>query len=172
MIFNKLKHRSISRHIKKLLSQRSLVTSNDEAKTLVVLTDLDKFYDKSYFLDLAKSLGIAETNYTLLVFSSNKKTIKTYTGSLLTYSKIGWKGVIKDAQLKRLLAEDTDVLINYFKGENIALELASASCNAGFRIGLSQANKKLNDLIVDCKLSETKLFKMEMIKYLKVLNKL
>ena len=41
-----------------------------------------------------------------------------------------------------------------------------------FKVGLGNVNPQLNDLIIGCDITDINTFKTEMVKYLKVLNKL
>ena len=43
---------------------------------------------------------------------------------------------------------------------------------ANFKVGLTTEDKRLHDLIIDVKPSQTSTFKIEMIKYLKTLNRI
>lgn len=172
MILNKLKFKSVSSRIKKLLKERKLETSAKKITSLLVVLDIDRYDNIADFHRLAKDLQIPDIDYKLIVFSSNKKFIKTYTGRLFTYNKLGWKGVVKDSEIKQVLNTPVDLLINYYDRERVALALLSATAKSKFRVGFPTINRSLNDLIIDCDLQDFELFKSEMIKYLKVLNKL
>ena len=172
MIFNKLKRKSITMRINKLIADRPSAESQQKITSLLVIVDIDKLKNMVDFRALANSMGISQDNFTTLAFSDNRKTIKSYKGTLLTTNKIDRKGLVKDNAIKNILDKETDLLINYFKTNKVALELASASANAKFKVGLFNADLNLNDLIIDCSISDFDLFKSETIKYLKVLNKI
>jgi hypothetical protein len=60
-----------------------------------------------------------------------------------------------------------DILINYFSVRETFPELISMNCNAALRLGFSQANFKINDVILDMDPLETNLFLVESTNYLK-----
>jgi hypothetical protein len=59
-----------------------------------------------------------------------------------------------------------DLLINYFSIKAVFPELISLNCSASLRLGFSQANHEINDVILDIDPSETNLFLNESTNYL------
>ncbi|MEO1012173.1 MAG: hypothetical protein AAFX53_12755, partial [Bacteroidota bacterium] len=65
-----------------------------------------------------------------------------------------------------------DVLVNYFDQENILLQLMSIKTKARIRVGFKEVDQSFNDIILNLPLSDFKIFKMELKKYLHVLNEI
>ncbi|WP_348660963.1 DUF6913 domain-containing protein [Croceibacter atlanticus] len=172
MVLNKMKRASIKRSIQKLTAKRVLENHNSKIEKVVCLIDVDAFGSVQELDQLIETLQIKSINFKVIGYSAQKKTIKTYSGLLLTNTKIGWKGVVKDSEIKDIIAKPTDLLINYYNKEVLGLELLSAKSPAKFKVGFGNVNPQLNDLIIGCDITDINTFKTEMVKYLKVLNKL
>ena len=80
--------------------------------------------------------------------------------------------MVKDSEIKDIIEQPTDLLINYYNKDVLGLALLSAKSSAKFKVGLGNVNPQLNDLIIGCDITDINTFKTEMVKYLKVLNKL
>ena len=59
-----------------------------------------------------------------------------------------------------------DLVVNYFSVKAIFPELISMNCSASLRLGFSQANHQINDVILDIDPLETDLFLSESTNYL------
>ena len=64
-----------------------------------------------------------------------------------------------------------DLLINYFDEQKLLPSYVSTFCKAKVRLGFSNANHKLNDLILAINPKETELFLSNASKYLKTILK-
>ena len=65
-----------------------------------------------------------------------------------------------------------DVLISYYRIDNIDLNLVTAKSKANFKIGISNFDQRLNDFIIDVGAKHIDVFRNELEKYLKGLNKI
>ena len=65
-----------------------------------------------------------------------------------------------------------DLLISYYRPNKYALNIVTAMSKANFKVGLSVEDKRLHDLIIDINPKEINTFRMEIIKYLKTLNRI
>jgi hypothetical protein len=74
--------------------------------------------------------------------------------------------------LQTFIDTEFDALICFYKEDALELNSVTAQSNANFKIGLSNTDQRLYDLIIDVKPSNFQLFKEELKKYLTVLNKL
>jgi len=84
----------------------------------------------------------------------------------------GWNGAVKNVELNAFLDTKFDVLISYYEKEITELKLITAKSKAKFKIGVLQADERLNDLIIKTDLDEFGLFKEEVFKYLNILKKI
>ena len=74
--------------------------------------------------------------------------------------------------LQNFVDTQFDILICFYNQHSVELNLVTASSKANFKVGISNENLKLYDFVIDVKSSQFELFKIELKKYLTVLNKL
>ena len=77
---------------------------------------------------------------------------------------------IENGHVTEFLSREYDVLINYYERETLLLKLLTLSTSARLRVGFSEVDHRLNDLILDTTLEEIEAFKLELKKYLTVLG--
>jgi len=63
-------------------------------------------------------------------------------------------------------------LVGYYKGQNCFLDLMISKSKANFKVGFKGVDDRLYDLIIDVNPLQVNKFGEELIKYLKVLNKI
>jgi hypothetical protein len=118
-------------------------------------------------------LSVTANAIEVVAFTNDKKKdqsnelIATYDGT-----DLGWNGTIKDANLKTFINTDFDLLISYYTEDNILLKLLTTASKSKFKVGILQEDERINDLIIKTELNDFKTFKIELEKYLKILNKL
>jgi len=76
---------------------------------------------------------------------------------------------LKGKDSLEFISYDYDLLINFFKSNNV-LTLLSSKVNAKFRVGFSSVDSRLNDLIFSEKIKKFKEFDSELIKYLRIIK--
>ena len=65
-----------------------------------------------------------------------------------------------------------DLLISFYKPNRYELKIVTAMSKAKFKVGISNEDDRLHDLIIDVALKNQSTFKVELIKYLKTLKKI
>ena len=85
---------------------------------------------------------------------------------------LGWKGQIENSYVLEFLSREYDMLINYYEDDNLMMKLLSVKTLARLKVGLAAQDPNINDLILNTPLSDFKLFKSELKKYLKVLKEI
>ena len=76
-----------------------------------------------------------------------------------------WDGDLVHPYLPELTSKKFDLMFNYFNKSNLALRALSSSVNAGFRVGFSSVDQRLNDLILASDVFLPDLFANEFPKY-------
>ena len=84
----------------------------------------------------------------------------------------GWKGKIKNSDLESFINEPFDMMICFYKNPVLQLNQIVASSKALFKVGISNEDERLYDLIIDIELKDINIFKQELKKYLNILKKL
>lgn len=103
----------------------------------------------------------------------NKPNEEALNDHLTFESKdFGWRGKVVNLELQKFIATNFDVLISYYKSNSTALKLVTALSKADLKIGISNLDERLLDIIFDVEPHQFDTFKNEFKKYLTILNKL
>jgi len=142
-------------------------------KTMAVLIPQAYEIDEQLFLSLSKAFKISNQNITIVVFSQRK--IEEQSGKIqrrinCSDDAVGFWGNI-DEEIALLFQQEFDLLINYFDKKTLLPSFVSAHCQAKVRLGFSNSNHALNDLMFAIDPKETKLFLSESTRYLKTILK-
>lgn len=172
MILKGYKEKSIQKFINKLVDSRDNILSNNKIESIAVLLNLSEFDDFEAFRNLFKTLNINPIKIKIFAFTHDPKMIEGSWERLYSNKQIGWNGKIKDNELETFVNTDFDVLISYYQASNYELSLVTAASKANFKIGLSNKDERLNDLILNINPKEFNLFKQELLKYLTILHKI
>ncbi len=172
MILKAFKAKSNQNYINRLLSARKAVVDSRKIKSIGVILNLKEFSDFESLRAFFKSLGIKPNKTKIIAFVEDEKDINFHWETYFTAKDFGWKGKINNMDLITFVETEFDALISFYKSQDLELNLITAQSNANFKIGLSNNDQRLYDLIIEVKPSEFSLFKDELKKYLTVLNKL
>lgn len=174
MFFKRFKEKSNKKFIDKVLNSRITSVDSEVIKSIGVILSADEFDDKEYFKTiLFDTFKINQNNIKIITFikDENLLTLNSWD-SCFTPKQIGWKGKIENIELQDFVNTKFDALINYYNNDCLELNLVSALSLAKFRIGISNANSKLNDFVINVNAKEIDVFITELDKYLKILNKI
>ncbi len=173
MFLKKFKEKSIKRAIHKSVSLKSVDFKENQIQSVGIILNLSEYNNPKAFQDFLKGIGVSKNNIKIITFISNhKKENDSNQSSFFTQKDIGWYAKINSIALQRFLSTKFDVLISYYSNNNLYLNTVTALCSSNFKIGISDYDPRLNDLIINIKSKEIEVFKTETIKYLKILNKI
>ncbi|WP_452603363.1 DUF6913 domain-containing protein [Pontimicrobium sp. MEBiC06410] len=173
MILKGFKEKSNKKYINKTVSERVVVTSKSKVQHVGILVNNNEPVDYKWFNTIKDVLNITNNAIEVIAFTNDKK--KDESNALIsTYdvSDLGWNGTIKDTKLKTFINTNFDLLISYYTDNNTPLKLLTTASKAKFKVGILQEDERINDLIIKTELNDFKTFKIELEKYLKILNKL
>lgn len=172
MIFKAFKENSNQKYINKLLSARKAAVDNRKISSVGVILNIDEFKDFEAFRTYLKALGIKPPKIKIIAFIKDEKDHDFQWETYFSSKDFGWNGKINKIELQTFIDTEFDALICFYKEDALELNSVTAQSNANFKIGLSNTDQRLYDLIIDVKPSDFSLFKEELKKYLTVLNKL
>jgi len=172
MFLKAFKQKSKQKYINKLLNSRRLEFKQGKIKNVGIILNLKEFDQFEAFLTFFKSLEIQDNKISVLAFVENDKQVNPLWGNYFSSKDFGWKGKLKNIELKNFLDNEFDILISFYKQNVLELNLVTAKSKANFKVGLSGLDNRLYDLILDVDTNDFKLFKSELTKYLTVLNKI
>ncbi|MFP4845791.1 DUF6913 domain-containing protein [Winogradskyella sp. PE311] len=172
MILKAFKGKSNQKYVNNLLALRKATVNTNKVKTVAVLLNANEFDDFEMFNQFFKELNLTSPKHKIIAFTYDDKFVASQWETYFSPKDFGWKGKINNVDLQSFMDEEYDVLIAYYKGSVLELDLITASSKANLKVGLSRTDERLYDLIIDVDPKETKIFKTEFTKYLNILNKL
>ncbi|MAV13955.1 MAG: hypothetical protein CMC28_03335 [Flavobacteriaceae bacterium] len=155
--------------------KRSIAKLNDNRKDfklpiLKVGCIIDTSLDVDYFqiLELMEKIGLKQKDVKIISYSDTAFN-DPFSKMRISKDSINFYGKIVSADANEFISYDYDLLINYF-GDNEILTLISSKVNSNFRVGYSESNNNINDIIFSNFFNNFEKFSNELIKYLKFLK--
>lgn len=155
--------------------KRSIANLNDNRKDfklpiLKVGCIIDTNLDVDYFqiLELVEKIGLKQKDVKIISYSDTAFN-DPFSKMRISKDSINFYGKIVSADANEFISYDYDLLINYF-GDNEILTLISSKTNSNFRVGYSESNKNINDIMFSNFFNNFEKFSNELIKYLKFLK--
>jgi len=172
MILKAFKVKSNQNYINKLLKARKAAVDQRKINSFGVILNIKEFKDFEAFRMYLKSLGIKSNKMKIIAFVEDEKEMGFHWETYFNPKDFGWKGKINNVGLQEFIETEFDALISFYKEDLMELDLITAQSKANLKIGLSNSDQRLYDLIIDVKPIDFEIFKSELKKYLTVLNKL
>ncbi len=172
MFLNQLKDFIAKKIVKKELSNAKLASAEGAIKTIGILFDETYFHERESLVAELVANGIAPENIEILVFKNKIRKNETIDYPAFSHKDFSWTATIDKAEVKEFIARKFDLLINYYDTEKAPLLLVSHLSKAGFKVGFSAVDKRLNHFMIDTNAENYKVFSDELFKYLKILNKI
>ena len=155
--------------------KRSITNLNDNRKDfklpiLKVGCIIDTNLDIDYFqiLELIEKIGLKQKDVKIISYSDTSFN-DPFSKMRISKGSVNFYGKIISADANEFISYDYDLLINYF-GDNDILTLISSKTNSNFRVGYSESNNNINDIIFSNFFNNFEKFSNEIIKYLKFLK--
>lgn len=134
------------------------------------IVDMDAFQDPETFFTLRRDFDLNPNGVQIIGYKRVFDRVSPFGVQYFTDRDLGWNGKIESGHVKEFLTYPYDVLINYYEKDALLLKLLTVSTRARIRVGLGEADTRLNDLILDAHLEDIEQFKTELKKYLKLLD--
>ena len=136
------------------------------------IVDLDNFDKPELFYEFVDEYKLRPNAVKIIGYKSYYDKNSPYSTPVFSDKDLGWKGEIENSYAVEFLSRDYDVLVNYYCEENLLLQLMTVKTQARVKVGFKEVDQNLNDLILDLPLKDFKTFKLELKKYLRVLNEI
>ncbi|MBC2840771.1 hypothetical protein H7F20_15615 [Robiginitalea sp. SC105] len=170
---DKFKYKSGVKYLRQELSRsRPAPKRKSGVNAIAVIVDLDQFDKAEVFFELIDAFGLRPNAIKVIGYRRYYDKNSPYATPVFSDKDLGWNGEIENSYALEFLSREYDILINYFKEENLLMQLMSVRTQARMRIGFAELDPAYNDLIFDCDLADFGLFRKETKKYLEVLNEL
>lgn len=172
MFLKRFKEKSNQKYINNILNSRRVVADSRKVESIGIILSFDEFNNYEAFKSLFKEIKILENKVKFIAFITDEKLTPNSWDAFFNPKNFGWKGKIENVELEEFINTEFDALISYYREDLLELNLVTALSKANFKIGISSKDQRLHDFIIDVETDQIDLFKMELIKYLKVLNKI
>ncbi|MFD2561772.1 DUF6913 domain-containing protein [Aquimarina rubra] len=160
--------KSIEYHIKKRKSQAKEVSG---INSLAVLIDASQSVNVLSVLKLANELGVKSDRLKVMGYKEDQKEISDDKDAAYYNDKsFGVNGSVKSNSLNDFIKKEYDVLINFYPESKLELDYVAAASKAKFKVGFSEIDNRINDLVIGVTNQDHNLFISELKKYLKILQ--
>lgn len=157
---------------------RNSYVQNPHFPTTNKIENIGVLIDETYFLEtenLVKNLvdfGFSKNNIHILLFRNTIKKTDQFVFPIFSNKDLKWDGSNENQEVIHFTNQKFDLLINYYDVEKAALMLVSAQSKAGFKVGFSSIDKRLNQFMIQSNVENYQIFISELLRYLKILNKI
>tara|TARA_S200000501_G_C20833314_1_gene748275 strand:+ start:300 stop:779 length:480 start_codon:yes stop_codon:yes gene_type:complete len=154
----------------KILESRKFDSSAIRIETVGIILNLDEYKNYDEIREIFKGLGIHQNKIKFITYMSENGTKLNRWDSYFESKDFGWNGVIKNLDFIEFIDTDFDILISYYRNDNLELNFATVCSKAKFKIGISKINQNINDFTIDISTNFIEIFAKELRKYLLGLN--
>lgn len=172
MFLNYLKNIFTKKRVKKRLSNVDGVLSNEKIRTVGIIFDENYFDEQSTMIASLGAAGILPEKIQVLVLKNKVKKSDNFGYPVFTPNDLSWRATFDKSEVREFADQEFDLLINYYDVEKSALLIVSHLSRARFKVGFSSIDKKLNHFMINSDANDHQIFMDELIKYLKILNKI
>ena len=172
-IKDKFKHKSAVKFLKEeLLKPAATVERSSGITSIGCIVDLDNFEKPELFFEFVDEYKLRPNAVKIIGYKNYYDKNSPYSTPVFSDKDLGWKGAIENSYALEFLSRDYDLLVNYYNEDNLLLQLMTVKTKARVKVGFKEVDQKLNDLILEVPIKDFKTFKLELKKYLKVLNEI
>ena len=172
MFLKLFRKRSNQKYINKILNSKRSKISEKKIRSVGIILSLEEFKDYDKIKEIFTDFGINENRIKFITYLSDKDFQLNHWDDYFSPEDFGWSGNITNIALNEFIDFKYDVLISYYRLDNTDLNLVTAKSKANFKIGISNFDQRLNDFIIDIGTEHVNVFRNELEKYLKGLNKI
>lgn len=171
MFYRILKEFFLKKVVSKGLLGYKLEDSEDKIKTIGILVDESESLNREAILKELKSYSLDVETIDVLVFKEKIKAKEVIEEPFYTLKDLSLSGKVNKVEVQKFIEANFDLLINFYEEPKASLNVIAKKSKAKFKVGLSTIDKRINHLIIDSDLENVKVFTSELIKYLRILNK-
>ncbi|MBT8273825.1 MAG: hypothetical protein KJO77_08465 [Bacteroidia bacterium] len=172
MFLKRFREKSNQKYIEKILNSEVRNVHKNKVESVGVILNNDEFKNLDQMRLMLKNVGIKDNKVKFISFIEDEKSKPNSWDAFFNPKDFGWKGKINNVELQEFINTEFDALISYFNHDIPELNFVTALSRANFKIGISNHDPRLYDLIIDIETKHLHVFQNEILKYLKVLNKI
>lgn len=167
-----IKRRYIQSKTERNIRSRDLSKINEPLHKLGFIVDEREFIDFEELYAFSRLLDIQRKDIRIFSFLETKLKQPTLRQNQVYHKDFTWQGEITNKNAIEFLDYPFDVMIGYYKGSNEFLNLMMSASRSKFKVGLADADPRLFDLIIKVQTSDMNNFRLELKRYMQILNKI
>ena len=171
MILKALREKSNQKFVEQALLNRKPLILKEKIDSVGILLSHSEFFDYKKIEQLFVELGASIKNCKIATYTTSKNPDVEKLKIPFSVKDFGWKGQLKNSELQDFTESNFDVLICYFLEYNKELSQIAAVSQANFKIGITDKEERLYDLIINLKGLDFDVFRVELKRYLNILKK-
>jgi hypothetical protein len=161
---------SIKRTLAKSKISKRIKDSSREfvlpVRTAAIILDSTNINALPELLKLKQIFNLGESCFKVVLFRNKKDDFPEFDGLTFAEEDLNFLGNFRNKELLGFTKNNIDLLITFTEENNIPINLLTASCNAGLKVGNNTNNQKILDIIIRSG-AEVEVFTSEVIKFLK-----
>lgn len=172
MFLKFIKDFALKKIVKKSLSEYKAPAAEGRIKRVGVLIDETYFAHREQLIEQIASQGISRDSIEILSFFESLKKERIPQCCHFTYKDVSTNGTFTKDDVNAFINKPFDLLINYYDVQKPPLALVSVQSKAGFKVGFSSVDTRLNVLMIAGRVEQYAEYVAELFKYLKTFNKI
>lgn len=172
MFLKRFREKSNQKYINNILNSNGREVHGRKAESIGIVLNFDEFNDYDRLRNMLKEIGFKDNKVKFISFIDDEKSKPNSWDAFFNPKNFGWKGKIENTELQDFIDTPFDVLISYYNEECLELNMVTALSKANLKVGINDNDPRLYDLIINIRTEYLDVFQKEIVKYLKVLNKI
>ncbi|MCF6349988.1 MAG: hypothetical protein L3J23_03030 [Flavobacteriaceae bacterium] len=175
MSLSGIKLKAIIKKTEKLLKRRNeenALEVSSRVNTVGIIVDEGSKFNFESLKELQKNIASDSTNFHVLTCKNTTDNYNEFRGVSFNEKDFSWNGTLKSKEVNFFLESNFDMLIDYTKSATIYKKYLVAKSNAKFKVGYAAIDNRLFDFMIAVENEKISQFNKELIKYLKILNKI
>jgi len=170
---DKFKHKSGEKYLRnELLTIPDSEIRRQGLNKVGVIVDLDNFQNSDLFYQLIEFLKLRPNAVKIMGYRAFYDKNSPYSTPVFSDKDLGWGGDIENSYALEFLSKEYDLLLNYYTQDTLILKLMTVKTKARIKVGFAELDPNLNDLIIQAPMKDFNTYKIELKKYLQVMNEL
>ena len=174
MNLNTFKKKQIAKKIERLLKNKDKNNSLQVSKNITsvgIIVDENSNFDFEKLKILQREIASGSKNFSVLTYKATEDNFNEFRGVSITEKDFSWSGKLLSKDITSFLDKPFDMLIDYTKADVIFKMYLVVQSKAKFKVGFANVDDRIYDLMIAVE-NDITIFNKELIKYLKILNKL
>lgn len=172
MFLKRLKVNSIQKYYNSVVNTPHNTQRRGKITSVGILLNYDEYNNYDRLRSIFKDIGLKDNRIKFLAYITDEKDAPNTWDAFFHPKNFGWKGKITSVEIDEFINTPFDALVCYYNNDNLELNLVTALAKADFKIGISNNEDRLYDFIINIESEHDEVFRKELVKYLKRLNKI